>query len=101
MDEHERETAVTAALNLHATGLSQQASSSSRTSSRVRRSHVGGVEARHWDGRQEEDDINGVHFDPPSDGNFLDRYVGAAGAIGLFLVLVVAAVMVASLWMLI
>jgi hypothetical protein len=101
MDKNERKITMTAALNLPTTGFTRQERFSSSLDSGLRLSNYRGAETGNWDCHQAAEDTSGVLFDENSDGNSFDFYVGVASAVGLSLVLVVAAVAVVSLWRLI
>jgi len=83
---------------LHRSG---QDRSGSPMDSPLRLSDYAGAQTSNWDCNQETQDTGEARIDDDPDGNSFDFYVGIASAIGLLLVLIVAAVTAVSIWMLI
>jgi hypothetical protein len=100
-DKNERETASTVGLNIQTTGFAWQNRSSSSMDARPPLSNHRGAEQSNGNCHREAQDVDAVLFDDGPDGNVFDFYVGVASAIGLLLVLIVAFITAASLWLLI
>jgi hypothetical protein len=101
VDEYERGTAGTAVANLQSAGSTWQARPSSSMNSPPRLAGYAGTETSGWDCNGEGQNTDEALFDDTADGNSFDFYVGIASAIGLLLVLIVALVTAASIWLLI
>jgi hypothetical protein len=74
---------------------------SSSMDSRARLAGYAGTETSAWDCNREAHDTGEALFDDDPDGNSLDFYVAVATVIGLLLILIVAVVTAASLWLLV
>jgi hypothetical protein len=69
--------------------------------SRLRRSDYAGPETSRWNCNEAAQDNSGALADEDTDDSSFDFYAGIASAIGVLLVLIVAVVTAASLWVLV